>query len=248
MPYLMGGFPTLAESLRVGRGLRRRGRGPDRARRPLLGPARGRPRDPGRGHARAGGRRHARGVLREVATPLGARIPVVLMCYSNPLLHRGVRGVRLARSPRPGVAGLIVPDLPAEEARRAARRCATRRGVALVPLVAPTTPPEQVREIAAPARGFVYVVSVTGVTGERGQLPPELAEVVGRVRSATELPVAVGFGIGTPEQAAAVGEIADGVIIGSRLVRTVAEAADIETGLDEVRGFLGEVSAALSIP
>ena len=141
------------------------------------------------------------------------------MCYSNPLLHRGFEA-SVAALAAAGVAGLIVPDMPASEAGELRALC-DAAGVALVPLVAPTTPPDRCARSPPLARGFIYVVSVTGVTGERGQLPPELAEVVGRVRSATELPVAVGFGIGTPEQAAAVGEMADGVIIGSRLVRTV---------------------------
>lgn len=246
MPYMMGGFPTLAESLRVGEAYVDAGADLIELGVPFSDPLADGPAIQAAGQVALEAGATLEDVLREVATPLAARIPVVLMCYSNPLLHRGFEA-SVAALAAAGVAGLIVPDMPASEAGELRALC-DAAGVALVPLVAPTTPPEQVREIAALARGFIYVVSVTGVTGERGQLPPELSEVVGRVRSATELPVAVGFGIGTPEQAAAVGEMADGVIIGSRLVRTVAEAADIETGLGEVRGFLGEVSAALSIP
>ena len=108
--------------------------------------------------------------------------------------------------------------MPAVEAAELAPAC-DEAGVALIPLVAPTTPAADVGLIARHARGFVYVVSVTGVTGERTELPPELPAVVERVRGAASVPVAVGFGVGTPAQAAAVGEIADGVIIGSRLVR-----------------------------
>src|SRR2546425_1243759 len=117
--------------------------------------------------------------------------------------------------------------------------------VALIPLVAPTTPPKALREIGSSARGFVYVVSVTGVTGERADLPPELRTVVEQVRASASVPAAVGFGIGTPDQAAAVGEIADGVIIGSRLVREVAEAPSLEQGLAGVERFLRETSDAL---
>ncbi len=99
--------------------------------------------------------------------------------------------------------------------------------------------------IAENARGFVYVVSVTGVTGERSELPPELRSVVENVRDAALVPAAVGFGIGTPAQAAAVAEIADGVIIGSRLVREVADAPSLEQGLEGIDRFLHETSEAL---
>jgi tryptophan synthase alpha chain len=117
---------------------------------------------------------------------------------------------------------LIVPDLPHDEATGLREVC-DRLDVALVPLVAPTSPAERIEEIGADARGFVYVVSVTGTTGERKELPPALAETVELVRSATDLPVAVGFGIATGEQAARVAELADGVIVGSRLVRAARE-------------------------
>ena len=117
-----------------------------------------------------------------------------------------------------------------------------------MPLVAPTTPPEEVERIAQAARGFVYVVSVTGVTGERAALPPGLGEVVERVRAAADVPVAVGFGVGTPAQVAEVGRIADGVIVGSRLVRAIQEAETFEAGLEDVRSFLGDSVRALSSP
>ena len=147
--------------------------------------------------------------------------------------------------PKLGVAGLIVPDLPAEEAGELRAVCDIH-GVALVPLVAPTTPPRAVERIAALARGFVYVVSVTGVTGERSSLPPELSAVVERVRSAATVPVAVGFGVGTPEQVARVGEIADGVIVGSRLVRAIADAPGLAQGIDDSRQFLHAARQALT--
>jgi tryptophan synthase alpha chain len=100
-------------------------------------------------------------------------------------------------------------------------------GVALVPLVAPTTPDERMVRIGASARGFVYAVSVTGTTGERAALPAVFADIVARAKAATEVPVAVGFGIGTPELAREAADAgADGVIVGSRLVRAVAEAED----------------------
>ena len=127
------------------------------------------------------------------------------------------------RAAAAGAAGAIVPDLPLGEAEEI-REAFAAAGLALVPLVAPTTPAERRARICAVARGFVYVVSTVGTTGERDELPPELAELVAATKADAEVPVAVGFGIGTPEQAAEVGEIADGVIIGSRLVRAAGEA------------------------
>jgi tryptophan synthase alpha chain len=114
-------------------------------------------------------------------------------------------------------------------------------GLALIPLIAPTTPPDRRARIAGGAEGFVYVVSDTRTTGERDQLPAHLADLVAAVREDAPVPVAVGFGIGTPEQVAAVGELADGVIIGSRLVRAVGEA-----GPDAAREFLASARSALS--
>jgi len=122
-----------------------------------------------------------------------------------------------------GVDGWIVPDLPPEEGAALEQVCQAH-GLALVYLVAPTSPPDRVRLIAERSRGFVYLVSVTGITGAREQLPAGLAEFVGRVRQETTTPLAVGFGISTPEQAAQVAALADGVIVGSALVRRAAEA------------------------
>jgi tryptophan synthase alpha chain len=242
MPYLMGGFPSIDESSQVGRiyaeyadlvelGV------------PFSDPLADGPAIQAAGHRALAGGATLDGVLSEVAAPLAEQVPVVVMCYANPLLARGIDAVpRLLADHR--VSGLIVPDLPAAEAAQLRAAC-DEAGVALVPLVAPTTPPDDVRLIAQAARGFVYMVSVTGVTGERASLPPELGEVVERVRADASVPVAVGFGVGTPEQAAAVGEIADGVIIGSRLVRAIADAPTLAAGLDEVRRFLDETATAL---
>jgi tryptophan synthase alpha chain len=236
MPYMMGGFPDLPGSLRIGQELA--GAGADLIE---LGIPFSDPLADGPAIQAAGERALKAGasferVLEQVAAPLAPAVPLVVMCYVNPLLKRGFDQVagRLAEL---GIAGLIVPDLPAEEAGELRAACDIH-GLALVPLVAPTTPPRTVERIAALARGFVYVVSVTGVTGERSSLPPELSAVVERVRSAATVPVAVGFGVGTPEQVAQVGEIADGVIVGSRLVRAIAEAPGLEQGIDEARQFL----------
>jgi tryptophan synthase alpha chain len=174
---------------------------------------------------------------------LGEGVPSVAMCYANMILAVGPRrfaGQLVAA----WAAGAIVPDLPLEESEEIGAAL-DEAGLALVPLVAPTTPPQRRRRICESARGFIYVVSVAGVTGERAELPPELAELVAATKEEAEVPVAVGFGIGTPEQAAAVGELADGVIIGTRLVRALAEPGDAEAGTAAAASFLGEVRTAL---
>jgi tryptophan synthase alpha chain len=156
-----------------------------------------------------------------VCERLAERLPVVLMVYANVVMTAGPKAFAL-RAADAGAAGLIVPDLPHDEAGEVRAAC-DAEGLALVPLVAPTTPAERVAAIGADARGFVYAVSLTGTTGERGELPPGLEETVNRVRGAAHVPVAVGFGISTPAQAGAVAAIADGVIVGSRLVRAAKE-------------------------
>ena len=156
---------------------------------------------------------------------LSPRVPVVPMCYVNPILARGIERF-LDGLVEAGASGLIVPDLPLEESDEMLIRC-DERGLALVPLVAPTSPPERVARIEARARGFVYAVSVTGTTGERASLDGTLADVVARAAAHTEVPIAVGFGISDPAQAAAAATAgADGVIVGSRLVRLAGEARD----------------------
>jgi tryptophan synthase alpha chain len=245
MPYMMGGFPTIEESVQVGQAYA------EYADLVELGVPFSDPLADGPAIQLAGQRALAAGatfrrVLEEVAGPLSGSVPLVLMCYANQLMACGLLdapGMLAAH----GASGLIVPDLPAAEAAELRAAC-DDAGIALVPLVAPTTPPGEVERIAQVARGFVYVVSVTGVTGERAALPPELGEVVVRVRAAADVPVAVGFGVGTPAQVGEVGNIADGVIVGSRLVRAIAGAASLEEGLDDVRSFLGDSVSALSGP
>ena len=178
----------------------------------------------------------------EVCASVADRVPVVLMAYSNMILGAGGAAALARRAA--GAAGVIVPDLPLEEAEEARETFATA-GMAMVPLLAPTNSPERRAEICAAARGFVYVVSTVGTTGERDELPTGLAELVVSAKEAADVPVAVGFGIGTPEQAATVGRVADGVIIGSRLVRAAAEAGSPEAAADAVGTFLRDTRAAL---
>jgi tryptophan synthase alpha chain len=139
-----------------------------------------------------------------------------------------------------GIDGLIVPDLPPEEADEL-ETAAKAAGLATVYLLAPTSTPERIRLVAQRATGFIYLVSVTGITGARSELPADLAEFVRRVRSHTDLPLAVGFGIGSGAQAAAVAALADGVIVGSALVK----AADVQDGLISVKRLAEELAAGV---
>ncbi len=180
----------------------------------------------------------------ELAATRATEVPIVLMVYANMVLTRGPEEFAGELESR-GIAGAIVPDLPPEEAGDV-RAALDGHGLAFVPLVAPTTPPERRREICAAAKGFIYLVSDTRTTGERDVLPEHLAGLVEAAKAEADAPVAVGFGIGTPEQAAEVGAVADGVIIGTRLVRAVAEAADSAVAAGAVREFLQATREALA--
>jgi len=162
------------------------------------------------------------------------RAPVVTMGYMNPVESMGLRAFAQALR-EAGVAGCIVPDLPLEEAAPLREELAAA-GVDLVPLVAPTTSLDRAAAIAKLARGFVYTVSVTGVTGARTELPPDLAARLRELRAISSLPVAVGFGIARPEHAAALRGMVDGVVVGSALVAAhheggVARATELVRGL-----------------
>lgn len=123
-----------------------------------------------------------------------------------------------------GIAGMIVPDLPVEESPALAKVC-TSRDLSLIQLVTPLTPKDRALRIAATSSGFIYYVSVAGITGERTQLPPELLERVSWLRTQTPLPVCIGFGISQPEHVKQLAPVADGLIVGSAIVRRVADAA-----------------------
>jgi len=173
-----------------------------------------------------------------VCESAAASVPVVLMVYANVVLQAGPEDY-LRRAADAGASGLIVPDLPHDEASELRSAC-DAQGLALVPLVAPGTPPERLSAIGADARGFVYAVSVAGITGERDAVAPELPGLIERVRATTALPVAVGFGISTPDQASVVADLADGVIVGSRVVRAAGEG-----GAAAVGAVVEELDAAL---
>lgn len=181
----------------------------------------------------------------EICKSVADRVPVVFMVYANMVLAHGgaTEFARIAAAA--GASGAIVPDLPLGQAEDV-RDAFSAADLALVPLVAPTTPDDRRAEICAVAKGFVYVVSTVGTTGERQELPAELAELVAATKADSEVPVAVGFGIGTAQQAAQVGEIADGVIIGSRLVRAAGEGGSPTGAADAVASFLSETRVALA--
>jgi tryptophan synthase alpha chain len=179
-----------------------------------------------------------------VCEAISDRVPVVLMVYANMVLAHGGAAEFARRALACGAAGAIVPDLPLGEAEDV-RDAFADAGLALVPLLAPTTPADRLARICAVAKGFVYVVSTVGTTGEREEVPVALADLVAATKAEAKVPVAVGFGIGTPAQAAEVGRIADGVIIGSRLVRAAGEAASPEAAASAVGEFLRETRVAL---
>lgn len=181
----------------------------------------------------------------EVCASVSDRLPVVLMVYANMVLAQGGAGEFARRAAAAGAAGAIVPDLPLDEADEV-RAAFAEAGLALVPLLAPTTGPERRAGICAAAQGFVYLVSTVGTTGERSELPAGLADQIEAARAEAAVPVAVGFGIGTPAQAAEVGRVADGVIIGSRLVRAAGEAGSGEAAAAAVGEFLRETRTALA--
>jgi len=163
-------------------------------------------------------------------------IPVVLFSYLNPLLAAG-RDV-LDRAARAGIHGVLVTDLPL--GADADRETWLGDGpLAFVRLVAPTTPAARMAEIARHRRGFVYLISRMGVTGEQAEIAAELPDTVAQLRAATDMPICVGFGVSTPEQAASVGEIADGVVVGSAIVR----AAD--RNVDDAIALVARMRAAL---
>lgn len=157
-------------------------------------------------------------ILETVAKIAPSAPPLVFLTYINPVFHYGI--ARFAEDARAaGIQGLIIPDLPWVEGRDM-RRAAEKSGLAVIPLVAPTSTGEHLAAIRE-AKGFVYGVSVTGVTGVRASVDQGVEPLVDRVRQAVNLPVAIGFGISGPEQAARVGRVADGVIVGSALVRAI---------------------------
>ena len=244
MPYLMGGYPTLNESLRIGEACVHAGADLLELGLPYSDPLADGPVIHAAGTQALTARASVAGVL-EVSRGLATSVPVVLMCYANMVLAPGVDAFveRLAQT---GACGLIVPDLPLEESAEIRAAC-DAHGLALVPLVAPTTTPERFMAIGAQAQGFLYAVSVVGTTGERAtsSLSECFGEILERAQASTEVPVALGFGISTPEQARTAADAgANGVIVGTRLVRAAGDAPEDPAGA--VGAVVAELSAGLA--
>ncbi len=241
MPYVMAGFPGLQESVRIGEACVRGGADVIELGVPYSDPLADGPVIHAAGTRALASGANMSGVL-EVARALSASVPVVLMCYANMVFAPGVDAF-VERLQRSGACGLIVPDLPLGEAPEVLEAC-DRNGLALVPLVAPTTTPQRMAQIGAQARGFLYTVSVVGTTGERGALAESFAEVVAKAKASTRVPVALGFGIATAEHARQAADAgADGVIVGTRLIRAAAEADD---PAGAVGALVGELAAGLA--
>ena len=240
MPFLVGGFPTLEVSRDIGEAYADGGADIVELGIPSADPHADGPviRAAGASALRAGAT--VKGVL-GIARELSRRVPVVVMCYADVMHGRGAQTFAEALRDA-GVSGLIVPDLAGRPAGTVREAC-DAAGVELVPLIAPATADDCVAPLVARARGFVYVASVSGVTGERAVLDPRVASRIRRAKRSSTAPVALGFGISTPAHAAEAATAgADGVIVGSRLVRSAAEAVDPPAAVRElVAGF----SAAL---
>ncbi len=181
-------------------------------------------------------------MLKDVGPSLKA--PIILFTYYNPILYRGIKSF-LAEIASAGVKGLVVPDLPLEEAEELIQTAASF-GIALILLVAPTSSQDRIEAIARKSQGFIYLVSVTGVTGIRTQIQHRVKDLITELRSVTDKPIGVGFGISAPEQAHQVMEWgADAVIVGSAFVKRLADGSPAE-GLQAVEKLCQELKVAIT--
>jgi tryptophan synthase alpha chain len=237
MPYLTMGYPALESALEVVPALVEAGADLVELGIPFSDPlADGATIQASSQHALENGMTLARCLDQaETLRAAGVAVPLVMMGYYNPILQMGIETFA-DRAAAAGVDGAIVPDLPPEESD-ALRDALHNRGIDLIFLLAPTANEERIRDVAGRASGFLYLVSLVGVTGERDRLPVELEDFCARVRSATDLPLAVGFGIGTPKQAGRVARIADGVIVGSAVIRSLAAEQPVASASAFVRGL-----------
>jgi tryptophan synthase alpha chain len=180
----------------------------------------------------------------EIARQLRAKtdVPLVFMTYYNPVFSYGLKEF-VAECARSGIDGLIIPDLPPEEGAEL-QDITQSSGLDLIYLLAPNSSAERIRLVAERSRGFIYLVSVTGVTGARKDLPANLASFVTRVRKMASQPLCVGFGISRPEQAKKIASLADGIIVGSRLIQLMAE----DKSLTSAQRLVVELRRALDSP
>ena len=182
-------------------------------------------------------------VVKTVAPDLSA--PIILFTYYNPILNRGVETF-FQDIAAAGVSGLVVPDLPLEEVG-SLTEIAQKQGVEVTLLVAPTSPKERIQAIAEQSQGFIYLVSVTGVTGMRTEIQSRVQELLVELKSITNKPIAVGFGVSQPEQAAQLRSWgADGVVVGSAFVKRLAEETP-EAGLSKIETFCTQLNQAVKI-
>ena len=183
-------------------------------------------------------------MLKEISPSL--RSPIILFTYYNPILHRGVDKF-LEQIKEAGVSGLVVPDLPLEEAAGLLKP-ASQVGIDLTLLVAPTSSPERIEAIARASQGFIYLVSVTGVTGIRTEMHTRVGDLLQQIRNVTDKPIGVGFGISDPQQARQVRAWgADAAIVGSAVVKRLAEGTP-EQGLEAITQFCQNLKTALKNP
>ncbi len=223
--YHMAGYPTLPDSMRVFRALAAGGADILEVGVPFSDPIADGPTIQAAG-TRALQRGSTLKAIVKAFAETGIEAPRVLMSYINPLMAYGIPRL-FADLKQAGFCGLIVPDLPAEEAAGWVRT-SERYGLEMVFLVTPVSGPERIRLIVSRSRGFIYGVSVTGTTGMRSGLPKNLRVFLAQIRRFTDLPVAVGFGVSTPDQIRAVCRSADGAIVGSRIVEAVRRGENVK--------------------
>ena len=168
------------------------------------------------------------------------QVPIVFLTYLNPVFNYGYDKF-FARCKKAGVDGIIIPDMPFEEKGELAEE-AKKNGVDIISLIAPTSA-DRIQMIAKEAQGYVYVVSSLGVTGMRSEIKTDLKSIIDLVKQATDVPAAVGFGINTPEQAAEISKISDGVIVGSAIVKIIEKYG--ENAADEVYNYVKEMKDAV---
>lgn len=233
IPYLMAGHPDLATSARLARSLARLPVAALELGIPFSDPLADGPAIQRAGQAALAAGTNVAAVL-AIAAQARGRAPIVLMSYVNPILAYGPE--RFARdAAAAGVAGLILPDLPPEEGGGLVT-AVQAAGLATVFLVAPTSSDDRIASICAASSGFVYCVTVTGITGARAVLPEGLDRLLGRVRERTTLPIAAGFGISRPEHVRALRGHADAVVVGSAIVNEVGEGRDPRALVEELLG------------
>lgn len=246
IPYLTAGDPDLATTRSLAGALRRGGADLVEIGVPFSDPI-----ADGPVNQRAAERALGNGVTLRSCLDLAADLrrdgcpPVVLFTYYNPIHRMGI-GPFARAAAGSGVDGVLVTDLPPEEAGEL-RDALAAGGVDLIFLLSPTSSPERVAKVCAGAGGFIYFISRTGVTGVREDLPPELAGQVRAARQASRLPIAVGFGVSRPEHVRAIASFADGVVVGSALVRLVEENAPAPDLEARVEAFCRSLAASLEI-